>query len=305
MIENKNANTPEGSDSDWFNRLLVHENIKNLPRHLLQYIVDQNYAGYTPVDHSVWRYVLRQNRRFLKDHAHEVYLEGLRKTGLKTEAAPSIDEMNHILAKIGWAAVPVDGFIPPAAFMEFQAYRVLVIAADMRQLHHIEYTPSPDIIHEAAGHAPIIADPEYADYLQLFGKIGAKAMSSKKDFELYEAIRRLSILKESPDADPDEVAAAEKEVLYKQDNLGEPSEMALISRLHWWTVEYGLIGDLENPLLYGAGLLSSIGEAASCLSPKVKKLPYNLDTANYAFDITTKQPQLFVTPNSHKPWPST
>ena len=40
--------------------------------------------------------------------------------------------------------------------MEFQAYRVLVIAADIRQINHIEYTPAPDILHEAAGHAPII-----------------------------------------------------------------------------------------------------------------------------------------------------
>ena len=163
ITENKSTNPAKGSDNDWFSRLLAYENIGKLPRHLPQYIVDQNYAAYTPVDHSVWRYVLRQNRRFLKDHAHEVYLEGLRKTGLKTEAVPSIEEMNQILAKIGWAAVPVNGFIPPAAFMEFQAYRVLVIAADMRQLDHIEYTPSPDIIHEAAGHAPIIADPEFAD----------------------------------------------------------------------------------------------------------------------------------------------
>jgi phenylalanine-4-hydroxylase len=40
--------------------------------------------------------------------------------------------------------------------MEFQAYNVLVIASDIRQLEHIEYTPA-DIIHEGAGHAPIIA----------------------------------------------------------------------------------------------------------------------------------------------------
>jgi phenylalanine-4-hydroxylase len=33
--------------------------------------------------------------------------------------------------------------------MEFQAYNVLVIASDIRQLEHIEYTPAPDIIHEA------------------------------------------------------------------------------------------------------------------------------------------------------------
>src|SRR5205814_5254184 len=80
----------------------------------------------------------------------------------------------------------------------------------------------------------------------------------------------------------------------RQKTLGEPSEMALLSRLHWWTVEYGLIGTLENPKIYGAGLLSSIGESVSCLEPEVKKIPYSIDAQTYAFDITTKQPQLFV-----------
>ncbi len=274
-----------------------NENLKKLPRHLKQFVVDQQYEKYTPVDHAVWRYVMRQNFAFLKDHAHESYTDGLKKTGIGIEKIPSVYEMNDILSRIGWACVTVDGFIPPAAFMEYQAYRVLVIAADMRQINHIEYTPAPDIIHEAAGHAPIIADPEYAEYLRRIGEVGAKAMSSKKDFELYEAIRHLSILKELPNPDPEEVKAAEKAVEYGQANLGAPSEMALLSRLHWWTVEYGLIGTLDNPKIYGAGLLSSIGESANCVTPKVKKLPYNLQTADFAFDITTQQPQLFVTPD--------
>ena len=202
--------------------------------------------------------------------------------------------MNDILAKIGWGAVAVDGFIPPSAFMEFQAYKVLVIACDMRQIHHIEYTPAPDIVHEAAGHAPIIVDREYSNYLQRFGEVGAKAMQSRKDFELYQAIRHLSILKEQPNSDPKEVEEATKLVEHRQKNLGEPSEMALLSRLHWWTVEYGLIGTMENPKIYGAGLLSSIGESVSCLEPKVKKIPYSIEAMNQPFDITTRQPQLFV-----------
>jgi phenylalanine-4-hydroxylase len=41
-------------------------------------------------------------------------------------------------------------------------------------------------------------------------------------------------------------------------------------------------------------LLSSIGESVSCLEPAVKKIPYSIDAANTPFDITTKQPQLFV-----------
>jgi len=264
------------------------------PKHLLQFAVDQRYDDYTPVDHAVWRFIMRQNTFFLREYAHKVYFKGLLNTGISFERIPRIEEMNNILAKIDWGAVAVDGFIPPAAFMEFQAYKVLVIACDMRQIHHIEYTPAPDIVHEAAGHAPIIVDHEYSKYLQRFGEVGAKAMSSKKDFELYQAIRHLSILKEQPNADPKEVEEAQKLVEHRQKTLGEPSEMALLSRLHWWTVEYGLIGTLENPKIYGAGLLSSIGESVSCLEPAVKKIPYSIDAQTYAFDITTKQPQLFV-----------
>ena len=265
-----------------------------LPEHLLQFAVDQRYDDYTPVDHAVWRFIMRQNTFFLKEYAHKVYFQGLLDTGISFERIPRISEMNDILGKIGWGAVAVDGFIPPAAFMEFQAYKVLVIACDMRQIHHIEYTPAPDIVHEAAGHAPIIVDREYSNYLQRFGEVGAKAMQSRKDFELYQAIRHLSILKELPNADPKEIEEATREVEYKQANLGQPSEMAQLSRLHWWTVEYGLIGSLEKPKIYGAGLLSSIGESVSCLEPEVKKIPYSIAAKDQAFDITTKQPQLFV-----------
>src|SRR3954465_7819342 len=269
--------------------------VRSLPKHLLQFAVDQRYDEYTPVDHAVWRFIMRQNTFFLREYAHKVYFQGLLDTGISFERIPRIEEMNDILGKMGWGAVAVDGFIPPAAFMEFQAYKVLVIACDMRQINHIEYTPAPDIVHEAAGHAPIIVDSEYADYLQRFGEVGAKAMSSKKDFELYEAIRHLSILKEQANPDPATLEKATKAVEEGQKNLGKPSEMALLSRLHWWTVEYGLIGPLEKPKIYGAGLLSSIGESVSCLEPHVKKIPYSIDAQNVAFDITTKQPQLFVT----------
>jgi phenylalanine-4-hydroxylase len=264
------------------------------PKHLLQFAVDQRYNDYTSVDHAVWRFIMRQNIFFLREYAHKVYFQGLLDTGISFERIPRIQEMNDILAKIEWGAVAVDGFIPPAAFMEFQAYKVLVIACDMRQIHHIEYTPAPDIVHEAAGHAPIIVDREYSKYLQRFGEVGAKAMSSKKDFELYQAIRHLSILKEQPNSDPKEIEEATKLVEHRQKTLGDPSEMALLSRLHWWTVEYGLIGPIESPKIYGAGLLSSIGESVSCLEPEVKKIPYSIDAMNQPFDITTKQPQLFV-----------
>lgn len=277
--------------------MIYNQLIQKLPKHLHSYIIDQNYNIYTARDQAVWRYVMNRNIEYLSQKAHSSYIDGLKNTGISIDRIPSINEMNEYLGKIGWAAVCVDGFIPPAAFMEFQKHNILVIAADIRSFDQIEYTPAPDIIHEAAGHAPIIADPEYAEYLRYFGEIGSKAISSKSDYQIYEAIRHLSILKANPYTETKDITAAVKKLEYLNENAGMPSEMTFIRNLHWWTVEYGLIGSLENPKIYGAGLLSSIGESKNALKPDVKKIPYSLDAMDYGFDITKQQPQLFVTPD--------
>jgi len=274
-----------------------NELIDRLPKHLKQFIKPQNYEDYSPINQAVWRYVMRRLLKYLTKVAHSSYLAGLEKTGISVEEIPNMYGMNRILKEIGWAAVAVDGFIPPNAFMEFQAYKVLVIASDIRQLENIEYTPAPDIIHESAGHAPIIANPDYAEYLRRLGDIGSKAILSKHDMDLYEAVRKLSILKEAESTSEKQIHKAEIEIHTLQSMNVELSEMAQMRNLQWWTVEYGLIGDLNNPKIYGAGLLSSIGESISCLKSEVKKIPYTVAAAQQPFDVTKPQPQLYVTPS--------
>ena len=241
--------------------------LNKIPKHLHQFIMTQDYEScYTHRDQAVWRYTMRQLSSQLKKSAHPIYLEGLKKTGISIEKIPSIEEMNQCLDKLGWMAVVVDGFIPPQAFMELQDLKVLAIALDMRSIEHILYTPAPDIVHESAGHAPIIVDEEYSEYLQRFGAIGMKAMFTKKDKDVYEAIRHLSIIKEYPNTTEEEIKAAEKDLEEKMNDDSEPSEASLLTRLHWWTVEYGLVGVPENYTIFGAGLLSSLGESKSCLN---------------------------------------
>lgn len=274
-----------------------NEVTSKLPKSLHTFIVKQPYNNYTFQNQAVWRYVMRLNIDHLKDVAHKSYIKGLSLTGISIDKIPMMEGMNRILKDIGWAAVAVDGFIPPNAFMEFQAHNVLVISSEIRTIDHIGYTPAPDIIHEAAGHSPIIANPEYSEYLRRFGELGSKAISSPKDDELYNAIRELSILKENPNSSEKEIQKATKNVENIQKNTNELSEMAKIRNLHWWSVEYGLIGDIKNPKIYGAGLLSSIDESKDCLSADVKKIPYTIDAAETNFDITATQPHLFVTPS--------
>ena len=270
--------------------------INSLPSHLRPFCAVQDYQQYTARDQAVWRFLLHQLRENLSQTAHATYLEGLERTGIQLESIPRIEDMNAHLADIGWRAVVVDGFVPPAIFMEFQAHCVLVIAVDMRTIEHMLYTPAPDIVHESAGHAPFIVDVDYAEFLQRFGELGMHAIASKDDMAVYEAIRWLSIIKESPNSSSAEIENAETQLKAAIDANQNPSEASLLSRLHWWTVEYGLVGDVDDYRIFGAGLLSSLGESQHCLDDAtVIKRRLTVDAISASYDITTQQPQLFVT----------
>lgn len=267
---------------------------KSIPDHLKEFIVEQDTTQYQPIDHAVWRYILRQLKNFLSTNAHECYLDGLDKTGITVEEIPSIDSMCKKLQEFGWSAVPVSGFIPPAAFMEMQSLGILPIASDMRSIDHILYTPAPDIVHEAAGHAPILVNKEFAKYLKQYASVAKNAIVSSEDLALYEAIRELSDIKEHPDSTAAEIEKANENLNKIASNMTVTSEATLLGRMNWWTAEYGLIGDINQPKIYGAGLLSSYGEAKDCLKDAVKKIPLSVECVNYTYDITEPQPQLFV-----------
>jgi phenylalanine-4-hydroxylase len=268
-----------------------------LPPHLQRFVVNQDYPSYTPRDQAVWRHVMHRLKGHLETTAHEAYLRGLVETGIDLEKIPSLEVMNEKLSKLGWQCVGVRGFIPPAVFTELQFRGILAIAADIRSAKTLTYTPAPDIIHESAGHAPIIADAEYAHFLKGAGEVGFRAISSAEDRALFEAIRHLSVVKENPKATPEEVQHAENRLSAASRSVRYVSESTRASRLYWWTAEYGLVGALTAPKLYGAGLLSSIGEAQHCLTPAVRKVPLTVDCANMEYDITRMQPQLFVAKN--------
>ena len=268
---------------------------ENLPQRLLEYTVVQDYSLYTEIDQAVWRHIMKISVPFFKKNAHNSYVNGLKMMNIPNNHIPRVDDMDKRLDNHDWGAVTVKGFIPPIVFMEFLSRKVLPIAVDMRTNEHITYTPAPDIIHEAAGHAPIIADPDYAEYLCSYGEIAQKGIQSKHDSELYKIIRKMSDMKENPNTDPTEL----KEIEDKFEKISQEnhwvSEANELARMNWWTIEYGLVGSLDNPKIYGAGLLSSVSESSECLKGKVKKIPITIDCIHQDYNITEPQPQLFVT----------
>jgi len=50
-----------------------------------------------------------------------------------------------------------------------------------------------------------------------------------------------------------------------------------IARLYWYTIEFGLVQEGKDTRIYGAGILSSIGETAFALSPAANRQPFDLE----------------------------
>ena len=61
-------------------------------------------------------------------------------------------------------------------------------------------------------------------------------------------------------------------------HLHDAYAVELLSRLYWFTVEFGLIAEAGGLRIYGAGILSSAGETQFCLSEVPGRRPFDVAT---------------------------
>jgi phenylalanine-4-hydroxylase len=76
----------------------------------------------------------------------------------------------------------------------------------------------------------------------------------------------------------------------------DPGELERLTRLFWFTIEFGLIAERDGLRLYGSGLISSPNEALHALeSPDVERRPFELEqVCETPFEIDRFQPVLYV-----------
>jgi phenylalanine-4-hydroxylase len=223
------------------------------------YLIEQDFAAYTPEQHQVWAELVSRRMPELQQHACQEYLEGFQVIGLREDTIPDLAAVNHRLeAKTGWNATPVSGFLPPEAFFEMLAARRFPTTTWLRGQESLEYIPEPDIFHDVFGHVPMHAHPVFADFLQQYGKVCAQLR------------------------DPDS---------HSKDSLER------MGRLFWFTVEFGVIRQQGQIKLYGSGLISSPGESSYVLhaanGPEIRD--FNLDQVlNQEFLVSEMQKVLYA-----------
>jgi phenylalanine-4-hydroxylase len=145
------------------------------------YLIQQDWAAYTPEQHAVWAELVRRRMPQLREHACQEYLDGFEQIGLCEDTIPNLVEVNKRLGpRTGWNATPVRGFLPPDAFFEMLAARQFPTTTWLRSRDSLEYTPEPDIFHDVLGHVPMHAHPVFADFLQQYGKVCARLTDKDK-----------------------------------------------------------------------------------------------------------------------------
>ena len=152
---------------------------------IAEYLIKQEWDAYSAEDHEVWRILYDRRMKTLQDTGSRIFLDGARTIGLGPDQVPDLQDINARLEPFtGWSAVPVSGFIPAHDFFLCLARRRFPTTVIVRPKEQLEYLPEPDIFHDVFGHVPLHAEPVFADFLQRFGEVAARADTEEQTTQM-------------------------------------------------------------------------------------------------------------------------
>jgi phenylalanine-4-hydroxylase len=199
------------------------------------FTVEQEY-DYSAGEQAVWRTLCDRQTELTRKLAHRSYLDGVDALGL-LDRIPDFEEVSEKLRRLtGWSIVAVPGLIPNGPFFDHLANRRFPVTNWLRTKQELDYIVEPDMFHDFFGHVPILTQPVFADFMQMYGEKAESVIALGGD--------------------------------------------EMITRLYWYTAEYGLMQEKGQPLkAFGAGLMSSFTELQFAIESK--------DAHHVAFDLET------------------
>jgi len=132
--------------------------------------VPQICSDYAATDHAIWRRLCAQQSQFVKRYAAPEYLDSLAALDFGPEI-PRFADINRLLRRhSGWEIVGVPGFLPDEVFFHHLAQRRFPVTVWIRKPEEFDYIVEPDIFHDLFGHVPLLANPVFADFMQLYAE---------------------------------------------------------------------------------------------------------------------------------------
>lgn len=139
------------------------------------------YPGYPETDHETWRMLVMRQMDLLPGRAGEAFMRGVEMLGLRSEHIPALSDLSRRLEEAtGWRVARIPGLLHEKDFFQLIANRTFPSTDYIRGREEIDYTPAPDLFHDIFGHMPMLTQPDFADFYQLFGQAALKAQGADR-----------------------------------------------------------------------------------------------------------------------------
>ena len=147
-------------------------------RHDARHVIPE--VAYTKEETAVWRHVCHKLEKAHARHACSLYLAAKQALGISSFRIPQLRELSAKLETAsGFRLAPIEGLVETRAFLSWLGKRTMLSTQYIRHHSRPDYTPEPDVVHEAIGHIPMFTIPDFADFSQFIGK-GAVVASDEQ-----------------------------------------------------------------------------------------------------------------------------
>lgn len=126
-------------------------------------------------DQEVWEMLFRRQTELAKGKASKAFIEGLKLIGFDEKAIPSFDAINDSLKGLtGWQIVPVGGLIEVKEFFKLISKKRFPMTTWIRPMEKLDYIQEPDLFHDIFGHAPMLTNKPFCDFMEAVGKLAVR-----------------------------------------------------------------------------------------------------------------------------------
>lgn len=144
------------------------------------------FRKFSKEENEVWGILAKRRLKSLKNHAHPMHKKGWKLLDLNTKSVPDFAVLNKKLKKLtGWQVASTGvQYEEDGSWISSLAKQKIRVTEYIREKKNLEYTPLPDVFHDAFGHLPFLAIPQYARIAHKFGLAYVKAKTKKDKLKI-------------------------------------------------------------------------------------------------------------------------
>jgi len=141
------------------------------------------YPVYPQSDHENWKFLYNRQMENLPGRVCKEYLDGVDILNFTKDKIPSLKEISSVFKKTtGWKIARVPGLIHEQNFFEMLREKIFPSTDYIRGKEELDYTPAPDCFHDMFGHMPLLTNPNFASFYQMFGEAALNAKGEDRKF---------------------------------------------------------------------------------------------------------------------------